>query len=321
MIDFQSNDQHDPEAFGKAIDFEEVLRRCDGAFAQHTLRGYAADLRAFAAWCGKAGWTSLPATSSSVAAFVDAESLVVSPSTLRRRLCAIKFAHRYADLPDPTASGGVQLALKRAARRKPRRPRQVRGLNIDSLHAILAACPDTLAGARAAAIISVGYDTLCRSCELAAMQVDQMRSNGPDNSSILIPRSKGDQAGDGRIAWLSPRSVGLIATWQTISGIQTGPLFRALHLRRVSDQGLDPCSVRRLVKRAARRADIEPELADNLSGHSMRVGAAQDMMVAGFDALAIMQAGGWRTPNVLLRYVEKASMQGVHIKRWAALDR
>jgi hypothetical protein len=37
----------------------------------------------------------------------------------------------------------------------------------------------------------------------------------------------------------------------------------------------------------------------------MRVGAAQDMLAARFDALAIMQAGGWETTTVLPRYVEK----------------
>jgi hypothetical protein len=51
----------------------------------------------------------------------------------------------------------------------------------------------------------------------------------------------------------------------------------------------------------------------------MRVGAAQDMLVAGFDALAIMQAGGWKSTAVLLRYVENASTQSLHQRRWAAV--
>jgi hypothetical protein len=33
----------------------------------------------------------------------------------------------------------------------------------------------------------------------------------------------------------------------------------------------------------------------------MHIGAAKDMMVAGFDALAMMQAGGWKSTNVVLR--------------------
>ena len=47
----------------------------------------------------------------------------------------------------------------------------------------------------------------------------------------------------------------------------------------------------------------------------MRIGAAQDMMVAGFDALAIMQAGGWRSASVVLRYVENASMRELHERK------
>jgi hypothetical protein len=51
----------------------------------------------------------------------------------------------------------------------------------------------------------------------------------------------------------------------------------------------------------------------------MRIGAAQDMMVAGFDSLAIMQAGGWKSANVVLRYVENASTRELHERRWERL--
>jgi hypothetical protein len=46
----------------------------------------------------------------------------------------------------------------------------------------------------------------------------------------------------------------------------------------------------------------------DLSGHSMRVGAAQDLMADGLGILPIMQAGGWKSTNVLGRYVEHAEM-------------
>lgn len=45
----------------------------------------------------------------------------------------------------------------------------------------------------------------------------------------------------------------------------------------------------------------------------------QDMMVAGFDALAIMQAGGWKSANVVLRYVENAATKELHERRWERL--
>jgi hypothetical protein len=51
----------------------------------------------------------------------------------------------------------------------------------------------------------------------------------------------------------------------------------------------------------------------------MRIGAAQDMLVAGYGALAIMQAGGWKSADVVLRYVEKAAAQQLHERRWVSL--
>lgn len=59
--------------------------------------------------------------------------------------------------------------------------------------------------------------------------------------------------------------------------------------------------------------------ATKLSGHSMRVGAAQDMMIAGLDHIAIMQAGGWKTVDVVARYVENAAARNLHQRRWASL--
>jgi integrase len=175
---------------------------------------------------------------------------------------------------------------------------------------------------RDAALISVGYDTLCRSYELAAMSVEHLRMSASGDWSLLIARSNVDQAGDGRIAWLSPNTADRLQRWMEAAAITEGPLFRALHLRRVSETGLDTSSIRRPIKRAAQSAGVEHDAAKGLSGHSMRVGAAQDMLVAGFDALAIMQAGGWKTTAVLLRYVENASTRALHerevvVVRWA----
>ncbi len=66
---------------------------------------------------------------------------------------------------------------------------------------------------------------------------------------------------------------------------------------------------------------MDASIVMELSGHSMRIGAAQDMMVAGFDALAIMQAGGWKSANVVLRYVENAATRELHERRWQKLSR
>jgi len=41
----------------------------------------------------------------------------------------------------------------------------------------------------------------------------------------------------------------------------------------------------------------------------MRVGCAQDLNRNRFDLLTIMRAGGWRSMNVVARYVEKVDLR------------
>jgi integrase len=310
-----------PPSRTDTADLDAIFARCEGAYAATTLRSYRADLDVFMAWCTGAGLPWLPARPADVAAFLDGEAAVHRFSTVRRRLAAIGFAHRLGDLPDPSRHGEVKLAVRRALRRKARRPDQVAGLTKALCDRLLAACPDDRLGRRDAALIAVGYDTLCRSWELAAMRVEDLEVDRDGVTSVLVPRSKSDVAGDGRIAYLAAPTAALVDRWRADADITAGALFRGLQGHRPRPDALDTRSIRRLVKRAARRAGLSAALVAGLSGHSMRVGAAQDMLAAGFDLLAIMQAGGWKSAEVVARYVEHANTRAVHDRRWRALER
>ena len=152
------------------------------------------------------------------------------------------------------------------------------------------------------------------------MRVEHVRFNEDGGVSILIPRSKADIVGEGRVAYVSLETASLLTHWITRAGLTEGPLFRSLHLARLPEGALATSSIRRLVKRAAERAGLGPSASSAPSGHSMRVVAAQDMLVAGFDALAVMQAGGWKSANVVLPYVENAATRRLHEQRWQLLD-
>jgi hypothetical protein len=54
------------------------------------------------------------------------------------------------------------------------------------------------------------------------------------------------------------------------------------------------------VKRYPRPSDLE------VSGHSLRVGAAQDLLIKGQDMAAIMRAGEWSEPSTVARYLRFA---------------
>jgi integrase len=283
---------------------ERVFARCEGAYADITLRGYRRDLETFADWCAARGEVFMPSTARTVGAYIDDQARTYSYATIKRRVAAIQFLHRLSDLPSPVASSDVYLALRRTGRSKGRRPKQVRGLTADLLEQILAACPSTLAGLRDAALISVGYDTLCRSAEIAWMKVEHVDLA---SQTVYIPRAKNDPYGDGRIAGLSQRSAEFVSRWLEQSGLKEGALFRGLHTAKAGTGHLETSSNRRMIKVAAKRAGLADAAAD-LSGHSMRVGGAQDLMMAGHDTLMIMTAGGWKTVEVVARYVEKAAI-------------
>lgn len=283
------------------------LEALEGAYASETLRAYKADFGLFEEWCLAAGLEALPAAPELVAGFVSARASHDLPSTIRRRLSAIRKVHRICRLPSPVDDEEVRTAYRRVARSRGRRPAQAHGLTIDLRERLLEACPvDRLAGLRDRAIIAVGDDTLCRRSELVALTVADLTRDEAGGMNVLVRRSKADPLGDGRTAFLTPRTVTLLDAWLDTAGIDTGPLFRSLANGRLGEAHLDPGTVGRILKRAAPRAGCEAALVAVLSGHSMRVGGAQDMATSEFDIPALLAAGGWKTVAVVARYVEKA---------------
>jgi len=122
---------------------------------------------------------------------------------------------------------------------------------------------------------------------------------------------------------LAPSTQEHVSRWLALSRLEYGALFRGLHTGSVSKRNLDTSSIRRIVKAAARRAGLKEE-ALKFSGHSLRIGAAQDLMNKGLSTLAIMTAGGWKTSDVVARYVERRDPDGfildAQLMRWMEQD-
>ncbi|SMH28458.1 Phage integrase family protein [Azospirillum lipoferum] len=172
------------------------------------------------------------------------------------------------------------------------------------------------------ALLLVGRDTLARADELVALRWADLRpvdpvlnpDAHPGEATIRIQRSKTDQEGHGAEAWLSAEAVGALTAWRAVApqwpaepGGQ-GPLTREgvclfCHLSRSgAGERMSPAAVRRVVARRTGEAD---PCAVGFSGHSLRVGAAQDLLAAGVDLPGLMQAGRWSTPAMPARYTER----------------
>ena len=293
------------EDFAAADWIDGCLAAAEGAISDNTERALRSDLGIYAAWCGERGVSAAAASSAGVAAFVDDMATVRAPATVRRYVASIAFARRAGGDDATVRSAAVRRALQRMHRAKGRRQEQARGLTWPLRQRLVAACRSALIDVRDRALVAVAYDGMLRRAELSALQVDDLVEEMGGDASLLVRRSKTDQEGSGDVVYLAPDTVGMVKEWLGRAGIGDGRLFRSLPLGRPPGAKLDPSQIPRILKRMARRAGLPDNVVDGLSGHSARVGAAQDMIASGIELPAILQAGRWRTTAMVNRYGDR----------------
>ena len=285
-----------PEALGRFV------RAGSGAFSDNTERALRSDLAIFADWCVERGLRALPARAETVAAFVDAMAEDKAPATVRRYVTSIAIAHRIVGCTNAAKSEAVRLALKRMHRKKGRRQDQAAGLTWPLRNRLLDAAGGRLIDDRNRALLAVAYDTLLRRSELSGLLVCDLFEEMEGDATLLVRRSKTDQEGEGETVWVAPDTLALVRAWLGRAGIADGPLFRSVCKGGTIGGPLPPGQVARIFKAMARAAGLPSCVADGLSGHSTRVGAAQDMIGAGIELPAILQAGRWKSTAMVSRY-------------------
>ena len=149
-------------------------------------------------------------------------------------------------------------------------------------HDLLKAAGDRLIDARNRALVAVAYDTMLRRSELAALQVSDLALEKTGAATVLVRNGKTDAEGRGAELCLARDSVAMVREWLVRSGVSHGRLFRSLRRGKLGE-ALDPSQIPRIYKAMARRAGLEAEAIDHLSGHSTRVDAAQDMIACGIE--------------------------------------
>jgi integrase len=209
-------------------------------------------------------------------------------------------------LADPTYDEDINLTFRRIRRAKRTRPKQAKGLTKTYLEMFLAVQPDNPWGLRNRAMLLLGYELLTRRSELVALMNDDLEMLADGTLRVLIRRSKADPFGLGRIAFTSKRTADAVQSWLDWRGPDIDYLFCPIYRGRAVNRDLSTTTVKRLVKQSASNAGLKQADIDAFSGHSLRVGAAQDLLCAGHDTAAIMRAGGWKSVNILARYLEMA---------------
>ena len=286
--------------------FRQGAHDARGTMAPETIRALRRGFEAFGVWCIKALCVALPANAPTVAAYVDDLAATGrKPAGIKQSVWAIGAVHRLGAQPDPTKAEIVRQALKRMARQLGARQQQAAPVNAYEVRRILETAGARPIDQRDLALLLVMRDLLARRSEAVALDIADI-SYDPDGSGIvMIRRSKTDQTGEGRELYLSPPTVDRLRRWLAVAGLTDGAVFRSVDKAGRSGNRLHPGEVARIIKRLARKAGLPQAAVARMSGHSCRVGMAQDLVAAGADVAGLMQAGRWRSMQMPARYAER----------------
>ena len=286
-------------------DSKLVRRALAEALSPATRRVYLSHWASFESWAAGRGYAALPALPETVAAHLASLADSASVPTLRARRAAVGAVHRARGLPDPTAGELVRKALAGLARRGARPQRQAAPLTGASLAAIRATALLPRSGGgrlrrrresgEAArrrglldiALCSVMRDGLLRRGEAAALAWGDV-TRADDGSGLLAVRSsKTDPQADGAVLYLGPRAMQDLRAIRPEGARPEDPVF-----------GICGAQINRRIQAAARAAGLQP----GISGHSARVGMAQDLAADGASLPELMQAGRWKSSSMPARY-------------------
>ena len=283
-----------------------AIHHLEGAYAPNTIRSYLADIKGFVDWCGTRSLPSLPLSEDVLAEYTRAHALKYKFSTLQRKIVVLRRVNKLMGFGDVPYSSELYIEMRRIRRRQACAPRQARGINRPLLLRMIASQLGSLSGIRNRALMSLGYDFLARRSELVALRRGDIEFTSDNALRGIIRRSKTDPFGQGRLVFGSQRSAALLRAWLKKLPNEIDWIFCTQLHGQCKDQPLTARSVNDILKRAAVKARGARPSDREISGHSLRVGAAQDLLTDGHDIAAIMRAGGWKDVGVLSRYVRLA---------------
>ena len=285
-----------------------TIKKIDGAYAPNTIRAYKSNFEFFINFCDENNETALPATAEIVVRYIKhISSGRLKSSSIKIAVASISAIHRFNSKEDPTQHADVKIEMRRMYRKLGRFSKQAYGINKDLLQKMVDATDGSLRGFRNRAILLVAYDTLCRRSELVNLSMEDLKithSNDEKIIQLILRKSKTDPEGYGRPLYLNKEAQIAIYEWIKKSNIKSGKLFRAIYGQNKIKEDLNLGQINRIYKKYASTTNLSKEQIAKISGHSIRVGSAQDMMISGASLPILMTRGRWKKPDTALRYVE-----------------
>ncbi|ODN41870.1 tyrosine-type recombinase/integrase [Piscirickettsia litoralis] len=304
-------------------------RFLENTLAQATKRGYAADLKIFIAWTEIHQLSAIPATPETIANFLAdqasgvlsvwlkkenrlANGRAASVATLRRRLAAIKYAHKLNQIePSPTDTAQVRETLKGIRRTLGAKPQAKSALMSQDIQLLMTHIPKTVTGQRDQAILLLGFAGALRRSELIALEVSdvEIQQNG---MLVYIRTSKTDQDKQGQVIGIARSEntahcpVRAIEQWLKSSAIFSGPIFRRIFKNgKIATTAMSGQAISDIVKNYCRLAHLD---ASRFGAHSLRRGFVTSAAKAQVDPFRIMAVTRHKRLETVKRYVDEANL-------------
>ena len=289
----------------------EISENLSASRSLATRRAYASVMRGFVKLY------LFPASPFEVAEYLSGVGTRLSPVSVRVHAAAIHAAHLDAGLESPVVDAGVKRVLAGLSRRKARMQRQAAPIDGRVYEAITetARLPRVGRGGRLESVsgasdrglldmsmIGLMRDAMLRRSECSALIWGDLSFEPDGSGRLLVRRSKTDQEGEGSVRYVSE---GVTCALGALRSMRFGKPLDAMF-------GLSDSQICRRIKAACAAAGFEGEY----SGHSPRIGMAQDLARAGCGLVELQVAGGWKSPEMPARYARHMAAGRGAVAKW-----
>lgn len=226
-------------------------------------------------------------------------------STIDRHIASLVKWADIMELDDPRKTFKVKARLLEIRKKVSGRTRQAEGLRVAHLERAIAEFnPQVPRDCQDITLLFIGFETLCRQSELVQFDWADFELQQDGTGFFYLDRSKTDRDGEGEYLYLSVNTCDLLLGWRAVSNPdnKAGPIFRGIYSDATIGERLSTRGVQRCFKRIAKRLGLQPSI---FSGHSTRVGSAQEMIERNIDASKVMLSGRWKSMAMLVRYGKK----------------
>lgn len=268
--------------------------------ALNTQRAYKSDLKYFKEWCDENGQSELPASASTLAAYVSHLADTHKWASINRKLAAIRKLHELNNLDLPTKDKAFRAVMEGIKRTNGVRQKQAPAFKMNDLKKILRAIDITThSGLRDKCLLLLGFAGAYRRSELVSLNIEDVDFND-DGAIISLSKSKTNQYGEAeeKAFFYSPETdfcpIRNLKQWINRLGRSTGPLFvRVRKGDKITEERLNDMTVYETVKKY---------IGARYSAHSLRASFITIAKINGADDSEIMRQSKHKTSLMIQRY-------------------